>query len=119
MYDEIKAAAASAGLTFAEKMSAIAAKGASQGVVVDGLAVNTEYAVVVFGVDPANNWESTTFPELTEFKTAAVEAVSCTFDVVATVEQNNVTLAVTPSDNNLKHSLCYNQKVQESRYELN
>ena len=48
VYDEIKAAAASAGLTFAEKMSAIAAKGASQGVVVDGLAVSTEYAVVVF-----------------------------------------------------------------------
>ena len=47
VYDEIKATAASAGLTFAEKMSAIAAKGALQGVVVDGLAVNTEYAVVV------------------------------------------------------------------------
>lgn len=116
VYDEIKAAAASAGLTFAEKMSAIAAKGASQGVVVDGLAVNTEYAVVVFGVDPANNWESTTFPELKEFKTAAVEAVSCTFDVAATVEQNNVSLAVTPSDNNIKWHLLIVTKAMYDTY---
>ena len=116
VYDEIKAAAASAGLTFAEKMSAIAAKGASQGVVVDGLAVNTEYAVVVFGVDPANDWESTTFPELKEFKTAAVEAVSCTFDVAATVEQNNVSLAVTPSDNNIKWHLLIVTKAMYDTY---
>lgn len=116
VYNEVKAAAASAGLTFAEKMSAIAAKGVSQGVVVDGLAVNTEYAVVVFGVDPENNWESTTFPELKEFKTAAAEAVSCTFDVVATVEQNNVSLAVTPSDNNIKWHLLIVTKSMFDTY---
>lgn len=116
VYNEVKAAAASAGLTFDEKMSAISAKGVSQGVVVDGLAVNTEYTVVVFGVDPENNWESTTFPELKEFKTEAVEAVSCTFDVVATVEQNNVTLAVTPSDNNLKWHLLIVTKAMYDSY---
>ena len=112
---EIKAAAATSGLTYDEKMAAIAVKGESKDVTVEGLAVGTEYAVVVFGVDPANNWEATTFPAVESFKTASVEPVSCTFDVTATVEQNNVSLLVTPSDDQIKwHLLLVTKEMLDS-----
>ena len=101
VYAELKAAGELKGLTFAEKMAATAVKGESKGVVVDGLAVDTEYAVVVFGVDAANNWEATTFPVLKEFRTEAVEVVEYTFDVTTTVESNTVSFNVVPSDKNV------------------
>jgi hypothetical protein len=66
---------------------------------VDGLASDTEYALIVFGVDPAKAWEYTTFPEVKGFKTNAVEVVEYTFDVTATVENNTVSFQVVPSDN--------------------
>ena len=116
VYAEIKATAATQGLTFNEKMTAITVKGESKNVVVEGLAVGTEYAVVVFGVDPTNEWEMTTFPTVKEFQTEAVTPMNCTFNVVATVEQNNVTLDVTPSDNNISWHLLVVTKAMYDTY---
>jgi hypothetical protein len=80
-------------------MAKLAVKGVSENVEVDGLASDTEYALIVFGVDPAKAWEYTTFPEVKGFKTNAVEVVEYTFDVTATVENNTVSFKVVPSDN--------------------
>ena len=99
VFEDIKAAAASSGITFNEKMAAIAAKGVSENVEITGLAVDTEYSLVVFGVDPSKDWEYTTFPVVKDFKTNAVEVVEYTFDVTATVEYNTVSFQVVPSDN--------------------
>lgn len=99
VFEDIKAAASSAGITFNEKMAAIAAKGVSENVEITGLAVDTEYSLVVFGVDPSKDWEYTTFPVVKDFKTNAVEVVEYTFDVTATVEYNTVSFQVVPSDN--------------------
>lgn len=99
VFNDIKAAAASAGITFNEKMTAIAVKGVSENVEITGLAVDTEYSLVVFGVDPAKDWEYTTFPVVKDFKTNAVEVIEYTFDVTTTVENNTVTFQVVPSDN--------------------
>ena len=116
IFADIKAAAGAEGLTFAEKMSKIAVKGAQDHVELTGLAVDTEYVLVVFGVDPAKDWAFTTFPEVVEFKTEAVELVEYTFNVTATVENNTVSFKVIPSDNNISWHLFTVQKAMYDNY---
>jgi hypothetical protein len=99
VFADVKAAAEAENTTFEAKMAKLAVKGVSENVEVDGLASDTEYALIVFGVDPAKAWEYTTFPEVKGFKTNAVEVVEYTFDVTATVENNTVSFQVVPSDN--------------------
>lgn len=116
VFADIKAAAGAEGLTFAEKMPKIAVKGAQEHVELTGLAVDTEYALVVFGVDPAKDWEFTTFPVVKEFKTEAVEIVEYTFDVTTTVENNTVSFKVVPSDNNVAWHLLTVTKAMYDAY---
>lgn len=97
VFADIKAAAGAEGLTFAEKMPKVVSKGVSDKVEIDGLAVGTEYALVVFGVDPEKEWAYTTFPEVKEFKTEEVEVVNYTFEVTTEVENNTVRFNVVPS----------------------
>ena len=99
VFADVKAAAEAENTTFEAKMAKLAVKGVSDKVEIDGLAADTEYALVVFGVDPAKAWEYTTFPDVKEFKTNAVEVVEYTFDVTTTVENNTVSFKVVPSDN--------------------
>lgn len=100
--DAIKTEGAQAGLTVAEQMAKIVRKGTQTGVVMKGLAADTEYVLVVFGVDPESGWEASTEPVVKEFSTESVTKVDCTFDVTATVKMNTVELAVSPSDKNMK-----------------
>ena len=116
VFEDIKAAASSAGITFNEKMAAIAAKGVSENVEITGLAVDTEYSLVVFGVDPSKDWEYTTFPVVKDFKTNAVEVVEYTFDVTATVEYNTVSFQVVPSDNTVAWHLITQPKDMYDYY---
>ena len=116
VFADIKAAAGAEGLTFAEKMPKVAVKGAQDRVELTGLAVDTEYALVVFGVDPAKDWEFTTFPVVKEFKTEAVEIVEYTFDVTTTVENNTVSFKVVPSDNNVAWHLLTVTKAMYDAY---
>lgn len=99
VFADVKAAAEAENTTFEAKMAKLAVKGVSDKVEIDGLAADTEYALVVFGVDPAKAWEYTTFPDVKEFKTNAVEIIEYTFDVTTTVENNTVSFQVVPSDN--------------------
>lgn len=114
IFDEIEASAASSGNTLAEQMNKIACKGAVKSAEVKGLAVNTAYVLVVFGVDPAQEWASTTFPVVKEFSTQPVNKVDCTFDVTATVEMNTVDFTVSPSDKNIRWHLL---TVMKSMYD--
>lgn len=116
VFADIKAAAGAEGLTFEEKMPKIVVKGAQEHVELTGLAVDTEYALVVFGVDPAKDWEFTTFPVVKDFKTEAVEIVEYTFDVTTTVENNTVSFKVVPSDNNIAWHLLTVTKAMYDNY---
>lgn len=116
VFADIKAAAGAEGLTFAEKMPKVAVKGTQDRVELTGLAVDTEYALVVFGVDPAKDWEFTTFPVVKEFKTEAMEIVEYTFDVTTTVENNTVSFKVVPSDNNIAWHLLTVTKAMYDAY---
>lgn len=96
--DDIKEIAGDGGLTFTEYMEKNAVKGAVSKTQVKGLDVDTDYALVVFGVDPANGYAADTYPFTTKFSTNAVTVKDCTFEVTATVEMNTVDFAVVPSD---------------------
>ena len=117
VFADVKAAAEAENTTFEAKMAKLAVKGVSDKVEIDGLAADTEYALVVFGVDPAKAWEYTTFPDVKEFKTNAVEVVEYTFDVTTTVENNTVSFKVVPSDNTVADNdsvvgtICNDKKV--------
>ena len=99
VFADVKAAAEAEGVTFDAKMAKLAVKGVSDKAVINGLADDSEYALIVFGVDPAKAWEYTTFPEVREFKTNAYPVIEYTFDVTTTVENNTVSFKVVPSDN--------------------
>lgn len=114
VFADIKAAAGAEGLTFAEKMPKVVSKGVSDKVVIDGLAVGTEYALIVFGVDPQKDWAFTTYPEIRNFQTEAVEVINYTFEVTATVENNTVRFNVVPSHNDINwHLLTVTKEMYE------
>lgn len=116
VFADVKAAAEAENTTFDAKMAKLAVKGVSDKVEIDGLAADTEYALVVFGVDPAKAWEYTTFPEVKDFKTNAVELIEYTFDVTTTVENNTVSFHVVPSDNNISWHLLTVTKAMYDAY---
>ena len=116
VFADVKAAAEAENTTFEAKMAKLAVKGASDKVEIGGLAADTEYALVVFGVDPAKAWAYTTFPEVKEFKTNAVEIIEYTFDVTTTVENNTVSFHVVPSDNNISWHLLTVTKAMYDAY---
>lgn len=116
IFDDIKADAASSGRTFDEQMNRIACKGEVKAAELKGLAVDTEYALVVFGVDPAKEWEMTTFPVVEKFSTQPVTKVDCTFDVTAEVKMNTVDFTVAPSDKNIRWHLMTMMKSMYDGY---
>ena len=95
---DLKAAAASSGKTMAEFMPTITDKGAVSGETIDMLALNTDYSLVVFGVDAANNYAATTEALCTPFTTEDMPQADCTFEVTTTVNGTSVNLSVVPSD---------------------
>lgn len=95
---DVKEIAGDGGLTFTEYMEKNAVKGVVSKIQVKGLDVDTDYALVVFGVDPANGYAADTYPFTTRFSTNAVTAQDCTFAVTTTVKMNTVDFTVVPSD---------------------
>lgn len=114
--DEVQNQASHSGKTFQEQMSALALKGVSSKKTVSGLALDTKYALIVFGVDPEDSWKNTTFPVVKEFTTQKVEMVNCTFDVTATVDKNTVEFNVVPSDKNVRWHLMVVMKEMYDSY---
>ena len=98
LYQELTAEAASLGQTFAEYMPTIVDKGAIKSEVFQGLAPQSDYYVLVFGVDPANNYKECTEVVKTKFTTAEAPVLDCTFEVETEVNLNTVNLSVYPSD---------------------
>ena len=112
VFQELTDEAASKGQTLAEYMPTIVDNGAIEDVTFSGLKLDTEYYVLVFGVD--EKYEACT--ELTKmaFKTLAVEKNECTFDIATDVVDNTVIISVSPSDEELYWYLC---TMPKSTYE--
>ena len=98
LYEELTAEAASLGKTFSEYMPSVVDKGAIDSAVFSGLAINSDYYLLVFGVDAENNYKASTEVFKTKFTTLEAEMMDCTFEVTPEVNLNTVKLSVVPSD---------------------
>ena len=97
LYQQLEGEARKDGKTLSEYMVDYLDKG----VLTDeftGLAPETEYYILVVGVDVANNCETTTELIKHKFTTKATPVLEVTFDIQTTVEYNTAKFVVTPSD---------------------
>ena len=98
IYAEIGAFAETQGQTFAEYMAEHVKRGKLENHEVGGLTQATNYYLLVFGVDNANDYAASTAVKMAKFKTAEPQQSVCTFDIKASVYLTNAAVTVTPSD---------------------
>ena len=99
IYAEFAAYAEANGKTFVEYMAEVVKRGAQESHEVKGLAQNTNYYLLVFGVDAAADYATTTDVTYVKFKTQDVQQSACTFTLKSEVYLTTAALTVTPSDN--------------------
>ncbi len=100
IYAEISAYAESQNMEFATYMAENVKRGELKNYEVGGLVQNTNYYLLVFGVDNANNYAASTPVKMVKFKTADIQQSSCTFTLKSSVYLTTAAISVTPSDNN-------------------
>ena len=113
LYQELSTEARSKGMTFEEYMPEIVDKG----VLTDKyerLAPETEYYIVVFGVDPAKKYEASTAVNKTKVTTLAAPKIEISFEINTTVDGNSAEYEVIPSDENV---IWYFYTLPKSTYD--
>ncbi|MBQ1174220.1 MAG: hypothetical protein IIX58_03430, partial [Alistipes sp.] len=98
LLQELEAEARTEGMTLVEFLADYTDKGILEDSYTN-LAPESDYYIIVFGVDPANNYEACSEVSKTKFTTLAFEKLDVTFEVETTVDGNSAEFAVTPSDN--------------------
>lgn len=114
VFQELTEEASSKGLTLAEYMPTVVDNGVIEGATFSGLSLDTEYYILVFGVD--EKYEACTELTKVAFKTLAVEKSDCTFEVATEVVDNSVTISVVPSDKEMYWYLCTMPKSNYDYY---
>lgn len=104
MMTALRSQAATSGKTFDAYMSEVVNRGEDTNTF-SGLAHNTDYSLVIFGVDGAADWAATTEPLCSPFTTEDVEMSTCTFEITPEVDGTSVAVKVAPSDKNMRHHL--------------
>ena len=104
VFQELTEEAATKGLTLSEYLPSVVDNGKIEDVVFSGLDLDTEYYVLVFGLN--EGFEACTELTKVAFKTLAVEKNDCTFDIATDVVDNSVTITVAPSDQEIYWYLC-------------
>jgi len=100
LYQELEAEARSTGKTLAEFMPEVVDKG----VLTDKferLAPETEYYIVVFGVDAEKEYRASTDVTKTKVTTLAAPKIDISFEINTTVDGNRAEYEVIPSDENV------------------
>jgi hypothetical protein len=97
---ELEAEARATGKTLAEYMPTIVDKGAITDGMFQGLAPESRYYIIVFGVDASNNYAANTAVSKTEVTTAAAATLDVTFEIETEVDGNTAVYTVTPSNDN-------------------
>ncbi|MBO5882409.1 MAG: hypothetical protein J6Q21_04115 [Alistipes sp.] len=100
IYAELAAYAESVDKTFVEYMAEVVKRGAQENHEVKGLAQNSNYYLLLFGVDAEAEYAATTEVTAVKFKTQDVQQSACTFTVKNEVYLTTAAITVTPSDNN-------------------
>jgi hypothetical protein len=98
--------AASKGKTLNEYMAEVVDRGDISDATISGLAGDSDYYIVVFGVDAAQNYKAITPITKVAFRTEELPFVECDFNVRTSVAFNNVTFTVKPSDTTIYWYLC-------------
>ena len=98
LLQELEAEARTEGMTLVEFLADYTDKGVLESSY-ERLAPESDYYIIVFGVDPANNYEACSEVSKTKFTTLAFEKLDVTFEVETTVDGNTAEFMVTPSDN--------------------
>lgn len=114
VFQELAEEASSKGLTLAEYMPTVVDNGVIEGATFSGLSLDTEYYILVFGVD--EKYEACTELTKVAFKTLAVEKSDCTFEVATEVVDNSVIISVVPSDKEIYWYLCTMPKSNYDYY---
>ena len=99
IYAEFAAYAEANGKTFVEYVAEVVKRGSLENHEVKGLAQNTNYYLLVFGVDAEAEYATTTDVTAFKFKTKDVQQSACTFTLKSEVYLTTAALTVTPSDN--------------------
>ena len=98
LYDEVDAYAEANDTTFEAYLANKVKKGVVENGVISNLSQNTNYYLLIFGVDSANEFTTTSDVRKVRFKTEEAQTSGCTFEIRSEVYLNTVTLNVTPSD---------------------
>ena len=106
IFQQLREEASAVGKTFVEYMPDVVDRGNLEDAKFSGLAADTEYLLLLFGVDEANGYKASTALTKKEFRTTSVASLVCDFKVSKSVENNSVTLTVVPSDKEIKWYLC-------------
>ena len=99
LYTEIEEYAVQNNTTLNDYLATKIKKGVIENAKVNNLAYGTNYYVLVFAIDSANNFEATSAIVMERFATKKPEQSACTFTIKATPYLTNVALKVTPSVN--------------------
>ena len=100
LYDELSAYAGTKGKTLNEYLAENTFTGTMTDVEFTGLAPESEYYLLVFAVDAANDYALVGSIEKQAFTTSAMPTLEVEFDVTTEVYYNTVTFDVKPSDKN-------------------
>ena len=99
LYTEIEEYAAANNTTLNDYLATKIKRGKIENAKVTNLAYGTNYYVLAFAVDSANDFAATSAIEMERFATTKPEQSACTFTLKATPYLTNVALKVTPSVN--------------------
>lgn len=116
LFQEFAEEASNAGKTLEEYMPGVVERGAIDDARFSGLKMDTEYYVVLFGVDAERGYRASTALTKVEFRTTAVAEQECAFGIATTVVDNSVTIDITPSDKEMSWYLCTMTKGQYDYY---
>ena len=106
IYQELREEASAVGKTFKEYMAEVVDRGDLERASFSSLAADTDYLLLVFGVDESRDYEATTAVAKCEFRTMDIPSLVCDFKVSTSVVDNSVILSVVPSDKEMKWYLC-------------
>ena len=97
LFQELEAEARSTGKTLVEFMPEVVDKGVLEDTI-KGLAPESNYYLVIFGVDAENNYEANTEVVKHAVTTIAAPTLDVTFEIETNVDGNSAQYVVTPSD---------------------
>ena len=100
LLQELEADARSKGMTLKEYMPEIVDKGVLESSFT-GLAPESEYYIIVFGVDAAKDYELCSAVSKTKVATLAAPKIDISFEINTTVDGNRAEYEVIPSDENV------------------